>query len=1037
MTDIEFHVERYWLPTPPSASGAEGPQANYSQLSEQQSLPVPLADLDEVGCLILLGIPGIGKTHELKKAANRAQDDGAIVNFISLASLSSAAEIQNRILDSSQTENWHNSDRVLAIFLDGLDEALPQFPELGTEVASALRKLATLRDSLSSVRLRITCRSAEWPRSLEEDLKSIWAGSTYQKYQLAQFTEQEISSAAAQALTADDQPKFLEELRRHQAVPLASRPITLAMLINIFQQQFELPKRQVDLYRRSLLASVEEANLVRRSRRQVGTLDNQSKLMVIARIATATIFSNSSEIWTGLQSASIPVRSLVLSEIAGGHEPALGMAFAVGDMELRESILTSLFIPIGDERVSWAHQTFPEFLSAFYVVQHGLTAEEISSFLRGPHEVERIPPPLREVAAWIASMRPDFFEHLVALEPEILLRSDVAAASPELRALLVEQLLKRFENLEIHDFQSEIRSRYGRLYHEKLYVQLIPYLEDKTKGIMPRRVAIDIAEANRLLELAQKLANVAVDATDEINIRAQAATAISVIRDEVSIIRLKPLISADIPEDLDDELKGSVLRAIWPEHLTLSELFAVLTKPKNDSFFGAYWGFIRSLKLPEFTSTDAIDGLQWLRKVLTQPEQYSSYFKEIASEALVGAWQRSRDLHVRNVLADFYSDFLRSGEYLSFGELLKNFNKVYLESPDDDRRNFIKAVLEKAVNPGGVDRLTWAGLTQPYPLITKGDINWFLQAILALSDQLPGSVLNELIVSLTFAFSIDDMIPVWSAAETTPGLAEALSRAHSMELVSQAVRWHKEAFYRKQNSEVATVTAQKDAIFSVEQSLEGIEAGNSFNWWILNRLFFERRGNLKLPSEFQGNLTRSPVWEVMATPVRERLISAGFRYISENHSTFDWLGTNTFNRPAAAGYRAFRLLLSERPQSLGQLKKHVWRAWAAAIVGIPMNDDAEEREARGELVVKTYKAAPTRVRRIVCLILRRGEVVARVDGDADSVCKSWADRLFSMLREQKNAFDRADIIRRKLRQLLNWDIAARRLSDDLKKAFTA
>ena len=206
-------------------------------------------------------------------------------------------------------------------------------------------------------------------------------------------------------------------------MPLAARPITLKMLLNIFQHQPKLPNRQVELYRRALLASIEEANATRRARRQIGTLDNQSKLIVTARVAAATLFSNSAEIRIGLQSDLIPARSMILSEIAGGYEPAVGNAFSVGEIELRKSLRTSLFIPIGDERVVWAHQTFPEFLAAYYLIEHGLTADEILSLLRGSEGIQ-IPGQLREVAAWAASMRSDVFERLVTVEPDILLRSD-------------------------------------------------------------------------------------------------------------------------------------------------------------------------------------------------------------------------------------------------------------------------------------------------------------------------------------------------------------------------------------------------------------------------------------------------------------------------------------------------------------------------------------------------------------------------------------------------------------------------------------
>ena len=39
------------------------------------------------------------------------------------------------------------------------------------------------------------------------------------------------------------------------------------------------------------------------------------------------------------------------------------------------------------------------------------------------------------------------------------------------------------------------------------------------------------------------------------------------------------------------------------------------------------------------------------------------------------------------------------------------------------------------------------------------------------------------------------------------------------------------------------------------------------------------------------------------------------KYIQhQNAVDYDWIGTNTFNRPAMAGYRALKLLLDKRPE---------------------------------------------------------------------------------------------------------------------------
>jgi glycosyltransferase involved in cell wall biosynthesis len=984
MDNIAFELERHWV----AIGNGSGDDKFVSPSEEVRALHsqnvIRLETLDDVNCLLLLGVPGIGKTSELEKAAKRAREREELVDFIRLGQLSGTEELRARLF-ALNSEIWRRGTETWTIFLDGLDETLPQLPLFETEIIQSLRRLEQLRDGLPNLRLRITCRAAEWPRSLQEQLSAIWPGVKCQLLQLDQLTDQEINDAIAQVLSPEAQSRFLAQVNHHEAEPLAARPITLKMLLNIFQHHFELPNRQVELYRRALFASIEEANALRRTKRQVGTLDNQSKLMVIARIATAAMFSNSSEIWSGLQSDSIPARSLVLSEIAGGYERALGTAFPVGEAELRESLSTSLFIPIGEDRIAWAHQTFREFLAALYLVEHELTAEELLSLLRNESD-SHIPTQLRELAAWTASMRLDFFERLVAFEPDILLRSDVTAATPELRGRLVTELLKRFDNFEIHDFQPGARHRYDRLYHSGLSSQLKSYIGEKGKSIVARRVAIDIAQANSLNDLIPVLLEVALDNSDDLHIRSRACGSLSEIREPVSCLRLKPLATLHNPEDVDDEVKGYSLRAVWPEQLTTTELFAALTKPKRENYFGAYWMFLRNLELPKLGREGAIQAIDWISAIFRTPNAYSIFFNELIPQVLCRAWDESKlDGIVRDRFADFYVGLVRTGEVFSLGESLKVLGEAYAKSEPSDRRAFTESVLLRLISPNGVDRLAWLALSQPFPLIATSDLSWVLQFLFSAHERVIDDAVFELVVSLTFAHNINELEPIWDAANTRPALRNALTKAYSVELSSQAAQWQKEAFYRKQETEHRAVLEKEKTLSELEIKLADIERGDSFQWWIANLLFFERHGHLGLPSEFQGNLTKSPVWGFLSVLQRDRFIAAARRFVAENRVSFEWLGTNTFHRPAAAGYRAFRLLYSEHPRSLEEFPAHVWRSWASAIIGVPTNDDGNERDARKSIILKCYQHAGIRARRIVGVIICRSHADHPIDDFLDKI----------------------------------------------------
>jgi hypothetical protein len=322
-----FHWDRFWFPTGSQVSLIDGylPDPEGWMGPHLDAIGVRLRALADIPCLILLGVPGMGKTSEMEVAAAAARQADELVDFVSLARLTGPTELLSRLDGSERHTIWRNGARVWNIYLDGLDEALAQLSQIEGAILDLVRRLADDGPRLQNLRLRISCRSAEWPQALETELGGIWDAKQIKVYELGHLREKDVKVAVAQLFpSVSDQDRFMTYVREHEGQPLASRPITLNMLLNVFRQEATLPKRQVELYRKGLLASIEEANETRRSNRVTWWLDTRSKLMVAARIAACSVFSNSFEIWTGHQSQVPPERATILSEIAGGYEPTLG-----------------------------------------------------------------------------------------------------------------------------------------------------------------------------------------------------------------------------------------------------------------------------------------------------------------------------------------------------------------------------------------------------------------------------------------------------------------------------------------------------------------------------------------------------------------------------------------------------------------------------------------------------------------------------------------------------------------------------------------
>ena len=160
--------------------------------------------------------------------------------------------------------------------------------------------------------------------------------------------------------------------------------------------------------------------------------------------------------------------------------------------------------------MGWVHQTYAEFLAAWYVTQHELELPQILSLILHPDD--RVIPQLHETTAWLASMNPDVFQTVMKIDPDVLLLSDLTIIDQLEKSQLVDELLR------LHD-QEKLRyepwNEYDHLTHKGLPNQLESYICDQTKHTWSRLLAIDIARDCNTIALQTSLVDVALDPTQE------------------------------------------------------------------------------------------------------------------------------------------------------------------------------------------------------------------------------------------------------------------------------------------------------------------------------------------------------------------------------------------------------------------------------------------------------------------------------------------------------------------------------------------
>lgn len=949
MKEKTYHLwQRLWLRVNPDSS-----RPRQLGLSYEEPTSVPLSSLSKVPCLVLLGSPGLGKSSEVQLAAREALSKGEAAEIITLGRLSSADELTSRLTVGAKA--FDSAVSFWNVFLDGLDEALPLFTERGNAIRDALNSIAQTVD-LTRVRIRISCRSAEWPRELEADLKEFW--SDLQIYDLEELSDQDVAIAASR-FAPDQAARFLDQVRRHEVEALTRRPVTLNMLLDVFAKDAQLPTGRVGLYREALLTSLEDGN---RSK-----LGPQSRLIVAARIAAACIFSNNTEVWTGLKEGLVSGRAIALSDISGGFEPTAEGSVPIGEGDLHQALLTSLFSLASDGLFVWSHQSFVEFLAAYYLVEHRLPPATMLEFLRISADA-RIAPQLREVSAWLASMDGAFFSSLITEEPDILLRSDIASASPQDREALVEELLKRYDNAELHDFDFGSRSKYDQLGHAGLGAQLRPIIEGRDKNIVARRVAIDIAEANGGAGLDDLLATIALDSTESYHIRTQAAAAIAKLANESMRLRLRSLIAPN-PTDEKDELKGYALRTLWPQHLSVAELLAALTPEKDSSWIGSYTFFLSGLEIPELSDADAKLALDWIVSAL-EDENRSRTFERAIPRFLNAVWEQAKSPLVLRELAHFFLKLVANARYFSIQALASEF--IGRISQTNDLRI---ALVKEIVRYTQDDNWSWLAASFPAPLVRDVDLGWLIDQLAAETEQFPESAAVELIVALSTRREINELDAVWDAAKKSELLDQKLTLAFSCDLNSAISRFQREDFERGKKRLEGQTRKRFDAVKAIQDRLRRVEEEDPFGWWELNLAFYaDENGQLH---EFNSSLRATSAWSSLDGRTQARLVDAAEKFLRETRpQSSAWLGTNTFHRPAAAAYRAFRLILETDSELFSRVSADTWKAWASCIF-LSFNDDDEQ--VRQVIVRRAYECAPDTVRRCLARILlkQRSESAAR------------------------------------------------------------
>ena len=959
----EISRRRFWVPRDGSVNLADGgflvdPDSEWAANTNQDA--VPFESIAANPCLCLLGEPGIGKSTALSTEYDRvrsaclAPDQAA---FFDLRAYSSDQRLCEAIFKSPTWLEWLSGTHRLDLFLDSLDECLIRVDNIAAVLLEALQKAPVDR-----LYVRIACRTADWQNTLETGLRDKYGKLPVKVYELAPLRRIDVV-AEAEAFHLDP-ASFLKEVNAREAVPFAIKPITLKFLLRTYSLTKKFPPTRAGLYEEGCRCLSEETSVARRDAGKKGNLTANQRMAIASRIAAVTIFGNHYAIWTAANVGDHPAEDIVVDGLAGGTEVAPdGMPANVTIEALDEVLDTGLFSSRGMNRLGWSHQTYSEFLAARYLARANISIDQMLAIVMHPGDPKKVVPQLHETVAWLAGIKPEVFRAIAKSDPEVLLRSDVAMAHTADRRALVKHLLASYEEGRLVDSNLDLRLAYGKLGYPEIGSDLQTYIVDRVKGVIVRRVAIDIAEANHVVSLQDDLVNVALDAFDFHDVRVQAAYAIGKIGEPAAKARLKPLALHPLPEDPDDELKACGLLATWPQYMTAAELFPGLTLQKKSNVIGLYYRFLRNHVVAHLQPADLPIGLEWAKSHVSEMSAPGPMC-DVVEALILKALDHLDSANVLERLAELVRERLRIEGSINPTHQRGSVSAKLMQGTDQ-RRKLLKALLEH-YNSDDADffRLSRVGL------IAAGDLSWLVRELDDSCSPATQKKLSKLIAWSINGNDVEDFDAVLAAAHRNKYLGIELEWLLTpVELGSPRAAEMKEWYSQSQahQSGDETILTPPPSV-RIANRLNEFESGDADAFTrLLNEMSLKPNG-MHDTDWIDADLTVLPGWQSADEVTKGRIVNAATRYLVdyglEPHA---WLGSGSIPYSAIAGYRALAFLLNVEPASLDAMSTVVWEKCASIVLAFPLNQRNDEDRRLAKI---NYQRAPGAVTEALRLLAR-------------------------------------------------------------------
>jgi hypothetical protein len=919
-------------------------------------------------CFVLCGEPAMGKTYSLRDFIEKhgQETDTSKVIYLEFRSIPDLETFKQRCFQSSKWQNWLQSEAKMSLVIDGLDEGLIRIDRF---LPFLTEELATVpRDHLQ---LALSCRTLDWQRvrNQGEQLLSLWPrtkSSDSENFDPRVFTLcplRQADAVLAAQLCQIDPSAFIRAARTKGVTSLAARPYTLKMLLQEFASHGSFPASRRQLYENFGLRlcssehDPERIDILKKIYGTNGVLSPQQLLKVASRLAASLMLAGKYAIHIGPDEAAT-ASDLPISSLCGFTEEVDGNVFAVDQRSLLDTLATAAFSDRGPDRFGFDHQTMVEALTARYV-QHMHLIQLRELFCQRDASGEYVVPQLAQAAAWLAETRHDFFEHVLSVDPETLLRSETTNFTEDNKRRLVEALLEGAKREEIFD---DIENYYSGLKHSKIGAQLRPWITDSSLNVVARRMALSIARECHATDLFDDVLQLTKDQTACNTIGGSAiGYTLQEVATEENVPKLIPLARGEAASDPQDDLKGCALHALLRSRWTLKDALPYLTHPKQPNYAGSYEMELRCGIPSRIQREDIIPSLTCMLG-WNGCFDYLHPFREIADAVLAESLKHLEDSGIKELAVKVWMKASREYSF-SKSDHSESLVAKTLEEHEKVRHALAAAVLDSGT-VAGMD-LSTCVCYHPYGLLRFDDITWLLQGIETAAEharQIWAEAIERMAKYDMAAKYLDLLL---ETRLRVPQLAKRFDWLRAWELdepmaVKEKASWLE---YKKLEEEHRrNETEQPDPRQLVTHDLARIQAGDH-TWWvaICNDLYLPRRGHPGIRSDVI-DITTWAGWVDSDSQRREEL-RRGARQFLLKHSEATKL-PGRISHFASAGSRALWLLRNEI-RGDPELLQAVRQQWIPVLVDGWCNDYNQ----REEMARLAYEIDANRTREYLAAVI--------------------------------------------------------------------